>query len=321
MAGSVPAPFDARTYDRDVITVCLPDEDAVSLLGAVPAGVELLVWNGADDKPAGLERTEFWVPQVEDANDLPAKFSAMPQLQVVQLTSAGIEDIAGHVPEGVILCDARGVHGSAVAELAVLMILALQRRLPHFLDAQRQSRWDPEQGDDLRDKRVLIVGAGDLGEQAARRLRSFDAVAELVATSAREGVHAAAELADLLPDADIVVLTLPLTKATEGMVDAEFLARMSDGAALINVARGKIVDTAALLAELQSGRLRAGLDVVEPEPLPSGHALWNAPNLLLTPHAAGHIKQSGRRAFALVNDQLRRYRAGERLINVVEGDY
>lgn len=301
--------------------MCLPDDDAVGLLGAVPAGVELLVWDGAGDKPAGLERTEFWVPQVEDADDLPAKFSAMPQLQVVQLTSAGIEDIAGHVPEGVALCDARGVHGTAVAELAVLMILALERRLPHFLDAQRRHRWDPEQGDDLRDKRVLIVGAGDLGEQTARRLRSFDAVPELVAASARDGVHAVAELADLLPDADIVVLTLPLTTATAGLVDAEFLARMPDRAVLINVARGKIVDTAALLSELRSERLWAGLDVVEPEPLPSGHPLWSAPNLLLTPHAAGHVKQSGPRAFALVNDQLRRYCSGESLINVVHGDY
>lgn len=304
-----------------MITVCLPDDNAVSLLGAVPAGVELVVWDGGGDKPAGLDRTEFWVPQVEDADDLPAKFSAMPQLQVVQLTSAGIEDIAGHVPEGVVLCDARGVHGSAVAELAVLMILALERRLPHFVDAQRQGRWDLEQGEDLRDKRVLIVGAGDLGEQTARRLRSFDAVAELVASSARDGVHAVAELPDLLPDADVVVLTLPLTKATAGLVDAAFLARMPDRAVLINVARGKIVDTAALLAELQSGRLRAGLDVVEPEPLPSGHALWSAPNLLLTPHAAGHVTQAGPRAFALVNDQLHRYCAGEPLINVVEGDY
>jgi phosphoglycerate dehydrogenase-like enzyme len=281
----------------------------------------VLAWDGTYDKPAGLERTEFWVPQVEDASDLPAKFAAMPRLKVMQLTSAGIEDVAGHVPGGVILCDARGVHGSAVAELAVLMILALQRQLPHFLDSQRQQRWAPRTGDDLRDKRVLIVGAGDLGEQTARRLRAFDAVPVLVAHSARDGVHATAELPDLLPDADMVVLTLPLTQQTEGLVDAGFLARMPDGAALVNVARGKIVDTDALLAELRTGRLRAGLDVVEPEPLPAGHPLWSAPNLILTPHAAGDIIQSGARAFALVNAQLRRYLAGEPLINVVEGDY
>jgi phosphoglycerate dehydrogenase-like enzyme len=301
--------------------VCVPDENAVKLLGPVPDGVQVLAWNGEDDRPGGLERTEFWVPQVEEAGDLPAMFAAMPQLKVMQLTSAGIEDVAGRIPDGVTLCDARGVHGSAVAELVLLFILALQRRLPELLDSQRQGRWESVQGDDLRDKRAVIIGAGDLGEQTARRLRGFDTVPVLVAHSARDGVHATAELPELLPEADFVVLTLPLTKQTEGMVDAAFLARMPDGAALINVARGKIVDTDALLAELQSGRLRAGLDVVEPEPLPAGHPLWSAPNLILTPHAAGNIIQSGPRAFALVNDQLRRYVAGEPLINVVEGDY
>lgn len=301
--------------------VCVPDENAAQLLGSVPDGVEVLAWNGEADRPGGLERTEFWVPMVEHPGDLPATFAAMPQLKVVQLTSAGIEDVAGQIPAGVILCDARGVHGSAVAELALLMILALQRRLPNFLDSQRQGRWEPLEADDLRDKRVLIIGVGDLGEQTARRLRSFDAVPVLVANSARAGVHATTELPELLPGADMVVLALPLTDRTTGMVDAGFLARMPDGAALINVARGKIVDTDALLGELRSGRLRAGLDVVEPEPLPARHPLWSAPNLILTPHAAGSIAQSGPRAFALVNDQVRRYCAGEPLINVVEGDY
>ena len=158
---------------------------------------------------------------------------------------------------------------------------------------------------------MLIIGAGDLGEQTARRLRGFDAIPVLVAHSAREGVHATSELPQLLPEADFVVLTLPLTQQTAGMVDAAFLARMRDGAALINVSRGRIVDTDALLYELQSGRLRAGLDVVEPEPLPAGHPLWAAPNLILTPHAAGSVAQSGPRAFALVNDQIRRYCTGQ----------
>jgi phosphoglycerate dehydrogenase-like enzyme len=291
------------------------------MLGAVPDGVTVLAWDGKGDKPAGLERTEFWVPQVEDAGDLPTMFAAMPRLKVMQLTSAGIEDVVGQIPDGVTLCDARGVHGSSVAELVLLLILATRRQLPHFLDAQRAGEWSLVQGDDLRDKTVLIIGAGDLGEQTAKRLRSFDAVPVLVANTAREGIHASDELPELLPDADVVVLTLPLTPQTQGLVDAEFLARLPDGALLINVARGKIVDTDALLAELTAGRLRAGLDVVDPEPLPAGHPLWRAPGVIITPHAAGHIKQAGPRAFALVNDQLRRYCAGEKLINIAEGAY
>lgn len=301
--------------------VCVPDQQAIELLGEVPEGVEVVAWNGEPARPEGLARTEFWVPQVEDSSDLPGKYAAMPQLKVMQLLSAGVEDVVGTVPDGVTLCDARGVHGSSVAELVLTLILASQRRLPHFIEAQRRGVWDLVEGDDLRDKTVLILGAGDLGEQTARRLDGFDARSVLVASTARDGVHGTDELPDLLPAADVVVLTLPLTSSTTGLVDADFLARMRDHALLVNVARGKIVDTDALLAELTAGRLRAGLDVVEPEPLPEGHRLWSAPNLILTPHAAGHITQAGPRAFRLVNDQLRRYLVGEKLINMVEGDY
>ncbi|MET3806028.1 phosphoglycerate dehydrogenase-like enzyme [Nakamurella sp. UYEF19] len=301
--------------------VCVPDEGAVELLGTVPEGVEVIVWDGSGPKPARLELTEFWVPKVEDEGDLPTMFSAMPAMKVMQLTSAGVENLVGHIAPGVTLCHARGVHGTSVAELVLLLILASQRQLLHFLAAQHEGRWDLIQGDDLRDKRVLIIGAGDLGEQTARRLRGFDAVPILVARTAREGASAFDELPQLLPTADVVVLTLPLTPRTAGLVDAEFLARLPDGAMLVNVARGQIVVTDALLAELNSGRLRAGLDVMDPEPLPEGHPLWSAPNVIITPHAAGHVKQAGPRAFALVNAQLRRYLGGEKLLNVVEGDY
>lgn len=306
-------------YTGAMTVVCVPDSNARKLLGALPDGVEVIVWDGEDKKPENLADTVFWVPQVEDSTNLAEKFAAMPKLKVTQLTSAGTEDILGHVPDGVLLCTARGVHGSAVAELVLTVILATLRRLPHFGEAQRQGRWDPVEADDLRDKRVLIIGAGDLGEQTARRLRGFDAEPVLVAHTARDGIHATSELPSLLPEADVVVLTVPLTPETTGLVDAEFLSRMPDGALLVNVARGKVVDTAALLAELTAGRLYAALDVMEPEPLPAGHPLWEAPNLIITPHAAGSIAKSGARAFALVNAQVRRYVAGEDLINIVKG--
>ena len=301
--------------------VCVPDPGAVDLLGPVPDGVEVVVWDGRGTPPDGVERTEFWVPKVEDEGDLDAIFAAMPQVKVMQLTSAGVENLVGHIPDGVSLCTARGVHGPSVAELVLLFILASQRRLPYFLEAQRQGHWDLVEGDDLGGKRVLIIGAGNLGEETARRLRSFDAVPLLVGRTARDGILALSELPELLPTADIVVLTLPLTDESKGFVDAEFLAWMPDGSLLINVARGPIVDTDALLAELTSGRLRAGLDVFDPEPLPDGHPLWTAPNVIITPHAAGHVKQAGPRAFALVNAQIRRFVAGEKLLNVIEGDY
>ena len=301
--------------------VCVPDAEAVQLLGDLPEGVELVVWNGEPERPARLEEAEIWVPQVEDSSDLENKLAAMPGLKVMQMLSAGVEDVVDHVPDGVQLCDARGVHGGPVSELVLAMILAMFRQIPHFVSAQGRGTWDLVQGEDLIDKQVLIIGAGDLGEQTAKRLVGFGAKPVLVAHSAREGVHATSELPDLLPDADVVVLTVPLTPDTEGMVDAAFLAALPDDALLVNVARGKVVDTDALLAELTAERLRAALDVVEPEPLPDGHPLWSAPNLLITPHAAGHVKRSGERAYALVRAQVERFVNSEDLENVVTGAY
>lgn len=308
-------------YAEKMTVVCVPDPHAVELLGGLPDEVEVIVWDGEGDKPERLAETEFWVPQVEDSTDLADKFAALPHLKVMQLTGAGVEDVLDHIPDGVTLCNARGVHGSSVAELVLTVILASLRRLPHFVEAQRQGRWDLVEAEDLRDKRILVIGAGDLGEQTARRLRSFDATPVLVAHTARDGIHATSELPTLLPEADVVVLTVPLTPDTTGLVDADFLARMPDGALLVNVARGKVVDTGALLAELTTGRLHAALDVMEPEPLPAGHPLWSSPNLIITPHAAGHVAQAGPRAFALVNTQVRRFVAGDELANVIKGAY
>jgi phosphoglycerate dehydrogenase-like enzyme len=304
-----------------VTVVCVPDQEAVQLLGDVPEGVEVVVWNGEPERPERLGETVFWVPQVEDSSDLENKLAAMPGLEVIQMLSAGVEDVVGKIPDGVLLCDARGVHGGPVGELVLAMILAVFRQLPHFVRAQERGTWDLAQGEDLIDKTVLVVGAGDLGAQTARRLEGFGAKPVLVAHSARDGVHATAELPELLPQADVVVLTVPLTPDTEGMVDAAFLAAMPDEALLVNVARGKVVDTDALLAELTSKRLRAALDVVEPEPLPDGHPLWSAPNLLITPHVGGATPAMWPRAYRLVREQLERFAAGEEVGNVMTGEY
>ncbi|MGI3786748.1 MAG: NAD(P)-dependent oxidoreductase, partial [Janthinobacterium lividum] len=150
--------------------VCVPDAEAVQLLGDLPEGVEVVVWNGEPERPAQLDKAEIWVPQVEDASDLENKLAAMPDLKVMQMLSAGVEDVVGNVPDGVQLCDARGVHGGPVSELVLAMILAMFRQIPHFVGAQERGTWDLVQGEDLIDKQVLIVGAGDLGEQTAKRL-------------------------------------------------------------------------------------------------------------------------------------------------------
>jgi phosphoglycerate dehydrogenase-like enzyme len=225
------------------------------------------------------------------------------------------------MPEGAVLCNARGVHDAGTAEWAVGAMIAVLREFPGFVDAQRRGEWTYHHTDVLADSRVLIVGYGSIGSALERRLEGFEVEVVRVARRARDGVHAMDELPALLPDADVVVLLVPATPDTAGMVDAAFLARMKDGAVLVNAARGTIVDTDALVAELKTGRLRAALDVTAPEPLPEGHPLWSAPNVLITPHIAGSTPASERRTLRLIRAQLERYLAGEELVNVITDAY
>lgn len=246
---------------------------------------------------------------------------AVDDVTVVQSLSAGVEAWLGRLPEGVSLVNGRGAHGGSTAEWAVTVLLALRRGIPGFVRQQDRHEWAEVGSPGLQGAHVVVVGAGDLGEQTRRRLDGFGCTVTLVARTARDGVRGIDELPDLLPTADAVVLVVPLTDATRGLVDAAFLARMKDGAVLVNAARGSVVDTDALLAELQAGRLVAGLDVTDPEPLPDDHPLWDAPGLLLTPHVGGHTAGSGERAWAVAREQLQQLARGERPTNTVGTDY
>jgi phosphoglycerate dehydrogenase-like enzyme len=277
----------------------------------------------ADEGPATGEATQaqIWVPRTSGASIPDNGFlDALPNLRLVQLLSAGAEKFVGRLPEGVVLCNARGAHTPATAEWAVAATLAAQRGIPFFVREQEAGRWSFGTHRSLVGARVLVVGAGDIGQTIGRMLAGFDVDLTFVARTARDGVRSTAELPELLPHADVVILIVPVTPETRGMVDADFLAAMPDGALLVNAARGVVVDTDALVAELTSGRLRAALDVTDPEPLPAGHPLWSAPGLLLTPHVGGEVPQTGERAAASVVDQIRRVLAGEPLANVVD-DY
>jgi len=302
-----------------VTRVLLPDADGIPLLGNLPVAVEVAVWDGTGT-PAGAEAVEFWVPPFLGSGQAEA-LAQLPALKVVQLLSAGADAWVDLVPHHVTLCDARGVHSSATSEWAATAILASLRDFPRFAVARERGEWDHVSTDELAGKRVLIVGAGAIGEALEARLIPFEVELTRVARSPRPGVHSVGELPDLLPNADVVVLLVPLTGVTRGMVDAAFLARMSDGALLVNAARGPVVVTDALVAEVQSGRLRAALDVTDPEPLPDGHPLWTAPGVLLTPHVAGSVRGLLPRAYALVADQLSRYTDGRPLANVVSDGY
>jgi phosphoglycerate dehydrogenase-like enzyme len=273
--------------------------------------------DGPPEGAAGLG--QVWVPRSGGA-PVPdeAFFAALPHLRLVQLLSAGAEKFVGRLPEGVLLCNARGAHTPSTAEWVVTATLAAQRGIPFFVREQDAGRWSFSTHSSLVGARVLVVGAGDIGQAIGRMLTGFDVDLTYVARTARNGVRSTAELPELLPYADVVVVIVPVTPETTGMVDAGFLAAMRDGALLVNAARGVVVDTDALVAELLSGRLRAALDVTEPEPLPDGHPLWSAPGLLLTPHVGGAVPDTNDRAAAAVTDQVRRILAGEPLVNLVD---
>jgi phosphoglycerate dehydrogenase-like enzyme len=304
-----------------VTRVWLPDppED----LGGLPDGMTADVWTGGEPLPDSADEVEFIVLPFTARPDLIAKAARLPKLKVIQLRSAGAEAVIPHVPASVTLCNARGAHDPATSEWVVGAIVAHLRNFPRFAVSQRDGRWDRVMSETVAGKHVLIVGYGSIGAAVERRLAGWEVTVERIARSARPatgdapGVYGLEALPGALPRADVVVLLVPVTDETRGMADADFLAKMRDGALLVNAARGSIVDTDALLKELNAGRIRAALDVTDPEPLPAGHPLWTAPGLLLTPHVGGMVAGGTERANAVVRDQLARYAAGEPLCNVI----
>ncbi|MGC4896383.1 2-hydroxyacid dehydrogenase [Micromonospora sp. DT31] len=305
--------------------VWIPHSEGHRLIGELPPGVTVEVLEDPDRLPSSPAGVRFWVPPFLSGPAVGALLPELPDVEVVQLLSAGADAWAGRIPDGVTLCDARGVHDSPTAEWVVAAILSALRGFAPLARAQARHEWAYDEvapTDELAGKRVLVVGAGSIGAAVRARLTPFEVDFTLVARTPRpgEGVHGVDELPALLPDADVVVLLVPLTDRTRGLVDGRFLAAMADGALLVNAARGPVVDTSALVAELASGRLRAAVDVTDPEPLPADHPLWDLPNVLLTPHVAGSVRGLLPRAYRLVGEQLRRYATGEELANrVVDG--
>jgi phosphoglycerate dehydrogenase-like enzyme len=295
--------------------VWLPD--SLDNFGTLPPGIEADVWTGGEDLPDSADQVEYVVLPFAVKPEVIRKIATLPSLKTIQILSAGADHILPYIPSHITLCNARGAHTASTAEWAVGAMVASIRNFPRFAVAQRDGHWDYVQSEPIGGKHVLIVGYGDIGAAVERRLAGWDVTVERVARRARDGVHAIGELPELLPNADVVVILLPVTDETRQLVNKDFLRAMKDGALLVNAARGVIVDTDALLEELNSGRIRAALDVTDPEPLPAGHPLWQAPGLLLTPHVGGAIFASRERAYKVVSEQLARLAAGEPLLNVI----
>jgi phosphoglycerate dehydrogenase-like enzyme len=287
------------------------------VLTDVPDEFDIEVVNATLGVPASVSEVEFYVPAYEFSRAVVEVIADMPRLRIIQSLLAGVDHVRPLVPDGVTLCNAAGVHDAAASELAVGLMISSERRLAELAVAQHERRWDQRMSSSLADRRVLVVGAGNIGAAVKRRLDGFECDVTMVGRTAREGVRGVDELPQLLPTADIVVLILPLTDETTGMVDAGFLSRMADGALLVNIARGPIVDTDALVAETSSGRLRAALDVTDPEPLPPTHPRWGIPGVIITPHVGGASSALWPRAHRLVSEQLRRVADRRPLLNVV----
>jgi phosphoglycerate dehydrogenase-like enzyme len=276
-----------------------------------PNGVEIeVIEDGAD-----LRSVDFLVPGFRGAGVLD-RLSSLTQLSVLQVLSAGTDHYEDVVPPKATLCSARGARDGPVAEWILGALLGASSGL---LQCARERQWDDERhNDDLGAWTVLIVGLGSIGRLVEDRLQALGTTVVGVASHARDGVHGIDELLELLPQADAVVLLTPLTDRTHGLIGAAELAAMPDGGLLVNAARGPVVDTDALLAEVVGPRLRAVLDVTDPEPLPAGHPLWDALGVLsITPHVGGDSPLGWQRAAELAGDQLARWLAGEELLNVV----
>jgi phosphoglycerate dehydrogenase-like enzyme len=286
-------------------------------IGALPDGVELSVIESGAQPPGDAAEVEVLVPSSASRGMLEL-LPRMERLALIQVVSAGVDWIADRVPPHVTLCNARGLRDDAVAEWALAAILALEKDLPRFVRDQDAHRWSRRMLGEMSGKRAAIVGLGSIGRCLATKLEALGVSVTGVASRARDGVHGVEDLPALLGEQDYVVVLAPLTAQTRGLFDATMLARMRDGAMLVNAARGPLVDTDALLAELAAGRLRAALDVTDPEPLPAEHPLWRAPGLLITPHVAGDSPEAARRAYRFVGEQIARYARGEPLENVVE---
>jgi phosphoglycerate dehydrogenase-like enzyme len=289
------------------------------VLDAVPAGVDIEVVDATEGLPGSVGEVEFYVPAYQFSRKVVTAIDEMPNVKVVQTLTAGTDHVTPHLRDGITLCNAVGVHDAATSELAVGMMIGAERRFTDLVRAQDRGEWDMQMASSLADRKVLVVGAGSIGNAIRRRLDGFECDVTLVGRTARDDVRGVAELPDLLPTAEIVVLIIPITDETRGLVNREFLALMPDNALLVNVARGPVVVTDDLLAELRSGRLRAALDVTDPEPLPEGHPLWSAPGVFITPHIGGASSALWPRAHKLVSAQLQRYVAGEPLQHVVFG--
>ncbi|NUU31631.1 2-hydroxyacid dehydrogenase [Arthrobacter sp. C9C5] len=301
------------------ITVSLPDATLREYLQPHP-DVTVLEWDLSGEAPQ--PSIDIVVPPYMGG------WAALRGLEgvetgLVQSQSIGYDGVEEFLPSGRVMANAAGVHEASTAELTLALILASQREFPRMLKNQQEGRWESRPTASLADRRVMIVGYGGVGKAIEDRLLAFETTVTRVASKARSDargqIHGIDELHSLLPEHDIVVVVVPLSDSTRHLIDDAFLAAMPDGALLVNVARGPVADTEALVKHTASGRIRAALDVTDPEPLPQDHALWGTPGVIISPHIGGATSAMRPRMGKLLQRQIELMLADEPPANVVIG--
>jgi phosphoglycerate dehydrogenase-like enzyme len=299
------------------LLVSVPGKTIREAIGDID-GVEFVQWDMSAPPP--VSTIDIVIPPYMGATQ---KLGALADVttRLVQSQSIGYDGVDEVLPPGNVFANAATVHETSTAELTLALILAAQRGIPDFVRAASEGRWAPARYASLADRSVLLLGYGGVGKAIEERLLPFDVNIVRVATRARADergpIHAIDELPELLPKADIVVVGVPLNEGTTGLVDEDFLAKMKDGALLVNIARGLVADTAAIISSAESGRLRFALDVTDPEPLPDGHPLFALPNVLISPHVGGATTAMMPRMGRLAREQIERMLRGDEPLNVV----
>jgi phosphoglycerate dehydrogenase-like enzyme len=323
MVDELPGSGGQNAGQSRIRTVTVPTEELRQAMQPLPEGIAVLVWDpAAPPEREAAEAIDAVVLPYMSAGDWAPQLQALPSLKLVHTQSTGYDGIPEMVGASVAVASATGVHAAATAEMAVGLALVSLRGLDVAVRDQQAGQWNPARYPGLADRRVLLVGVGGIGREIARRLKPFDVELTRVGSSARVDehgqVHGSGELAVLAPDHDVLIAITPLTEATRGIISREVLAALPDGALVINVARGPVVDNQALTEEVVSGRLRAAIDVFEPEPMPRDHPLWSAPGAIISPHNGGNTGAFWPRIVKLLRTQLAHFAAGEAPENLVQ---
>ncbi len=284
---------------------------------SAPEGITLLSPDNFPLDSADLSQVDMYVPSYMGGAHALSYAAKMPNLKILQMLNAGYDDALAYLRPGLTLCNARGVHDASTAELAVGLAIASRRGFAEFIREQATGTWNHRRFPALSDSKVGIIGFGSIGKEVARKLSGFDVSISAFTQSGRDGTVKIDDLDKHLPQLDIVILILPLTDSSRHMFNSARLASMKDGSLIVNVARGPIIETEALIKELNSRRIYAALDVTDPEPLPQGHPLWSAPNLIVVPHVGGNSEAFEPRGRSLIESQLQLLAAGNPLEHIV----